>query len=123
VAIPARIIRLPLSLYSSRSSPKQQYATALARSQREKRAMVRRTPDVAPSTATGSPRFGRDARSFEEFKAVIASLDRDGIPHALCGALAMAVILRHHDRAVLSGREEDAGVLGVSQTEIATVAL
>jgi hypothetical protein len=28
-------------------------------------------------------------------------------------------ILRHHDRAVLSGREEDPGVLGVSQTEIA----
>ena len=28
-------------------------------------------------------------------------------------------ILRHHERAVQSGREEYAGVLGVSQTEIA----
>ncbi len=28
---------------------------------------------------------------FEELKAVIASLDKDGVPYALCGGLAMAV--------------------------------
>jgi hypothetical protein len=28
---------------------------------------------------------------FEELKAVIASLDKGGVPYALCGGLAMAV--------------------------------